>query len=90
MLLSIRNVAFLVQFMDFSMALGIVLMSNCGKDTCCCDREDSETSFEDKCSNSVSICIYRTDSCQEHKLCLMFLAESCSAPSTVGIPHRRV
>lgn len=44
--------------MDYSVALGIVLMSNCDKDICCCDREDSETSFEDKHSNAVSIYVY--------------------------------
>lgn len=77
--------------MNYQMDLGIVLMSSCDKDICCHDRENSETCFEDEHSNAVChLPIYRTDSCQEHKLCLMFLAESCSAPSTVGIPHRSV
>lgn len=29
--------------MNFQVHLGIVLMSSCGKDICCHDREDSET-----------------------------------------------
>lgn len=44
--------------MNYSKAFGIVLVSNCGKDICCCDREDSETSFEDKHSNAVSVSTY--------------------------------
>lgn len=44
--------------MDYSMALGIVLMSNCSKDICCCDREDSKTSFEDKHSSALSTYTY--------------------------------
>ena len=39
--------------MNYQMDLGIVLMSSCGKDICCCDREDSETCFEDERSNAV-------------------------------------
>lgn len=71
------------------MNLEIVLILSCGKDICCHDREDSETYFEDERCNAVINLSVENYSCQERKLCLV-LAEPCSAPSTVGIPHRIV
>lgn len=44
--------------MIFQMDFGIVLVSSCGKDICCCDREDSESCFEDEHSSAV-IYLYR-------------------------------
>lgn len=72
------------------MNLEIVLIFSCGKDVCGHDREDSETCFEDEYSNAVINLSVENYSCQERKLCLVFLAESCTTPSTVGIPHRIV